>query len=416
MHTRDHASGSRTLDPIRALDKLISEIATPDDLHVVSRVLVIDIDAVQRVAVRNVLVAARFDVYCVSTADDALEVLAAGKPFDAIVSGLVGPGKNGIGLLASIRAIDPDVPIMVVTGSPTVESAMETVRHGGFRYLIHPVDPGVLVEAVQEAAAKQRLAELKRVALEVCSTTELEFAQRVRLERPFEQALEELFVAFQPIVDGFERRAYGYEALVRSHHPILSNPAALFGAATTLGRLHELGRAIRRSVGKRAGEVPPGVLIFVNVHSTDLDDEALYDPDEPLSEVASRVVLEITERVSLDQMNDLGERLARLRALGYRIAVDDLGAGYAGLTSISQLEPDVVKLDMDLIRGIHEDPRRSRLVGAIIEACRRDLAIEVVAEGVETEEEERALLALGARMLQGYHFGRPLAAIVDPFR
>jgi EAL domain-containing protein (putative c-di-GMP-specific phosphodiesterase class I) len=86
--------------------------------------------------------------------------------------------------------------------------------------------------------------------------------------------------------------------------------------------------------------------------------------------------------------------------------VDDLGAGYAGLTSFAALEPDVVKLDMALVRGVDREPIKHRLVGSMTRLC-RDLGILVVAEGVETSAEKEALQELGCDLLQGYLFGRP---------
>ena len=90
-----------------------------------------------------------------------------------------------------------------------------------------------------------------------------------------------------------------------------------------------------------------------------IDDHELFSPAAPLSRIASRVVLEITERASLDELGDVAPRLAQLRGLGFRIAIDDLGAGYAGLTSFAQLEPEVVKVDMSLVRGIDSSDRKS---------------------------------------------------------
>src|SRR5207253_2538837 len=90
----------------------------------------------------------------------------------------------------------------------------------------------------------------------------------------------------------------------------------------------------------------------------DLLDEHLLDPASPLSAHAAKVVLEITERAGLDEVKDARARVESLKRMGYRIAVDDLGAGYAGLTSFAQLEPHIVKLDMSLVRNVHEAPTK----------------------------------------------------------
>jgi EAL domain-containing protein (putative c-di-GMP-specific phosphodiesterase class I) len=99
-------------------------------------------------------------------------------------------------------------------------------------------------------------------------------------------------------------------------------------------------------------------------------------------------------------------RVARLRAMGFRIAVDDLGAGYAGLTSFAQLEPEVVKLDMSLVRNVHEQPTKQTLVRTMITMC-HELGMQVVAEGIETAAERDAIVAAGCDLMQGYFFAKP---------
>ncbi len=163
---------------------------------------------------------------------------------------------------------------------------------------------------------------------------------------------------------------------------------------------------MRDRVADTLDEDPIEGLLFVNLHAMELADDSLISPDAPLSRHASRVVLEITERAPLEQIRDATRRVAQLRALGYRIAVDDLGAGYAGLTSFAHLEPDVVKVDMSLIRGIDLSPMKQKLLGSIVDLC-RDLGIEIIAEGVETPAERDALVRVGGDLCQGYLFARP---------
>jgi EAL domain-containing protein (putative c-di-GMP-specific phosphodiesterase class I) len=229
------------------------------------------------------------------------------------------------------------------------------------------------------------------------------------LERVFRRAMEGLYMVFQPIVSWTEREIVAYEALVRTCEPELARPDLLFSAAERLGMIIPMGRRIRRGVAQLVSTAPERVSLFVNVHGGELADPELYDPESPLSRVAHRVVLEITERWSLDGFDDIGERISALRDLGFRVAVDDLGAGYAGLTSFARLRPEVVKLDMSLIRGVNEDPTRQHLIRSLNGAC-RDLGIRVVAEGVETKEERDTLVALGSNLLQGYLFSKPARA------
>jgi EAL domain-containing protein (putative c-di-GMP-specific phosphodiesterase class I) len=151
----------------------------------------------------------------------------------------------------------------------------------------------------------------------------------------------------------------------------------------------------------------------VNLHPHDLHDDELLSSSAPLSPFASRVVLEVTERAALTHAGDLRARLLRLRQMGYRLAVDDLGAGYAGLNWFAQLEPDVVKLDMSLTRDADSVATKRRLIQSLTTLC-HDLRIQVVAEGIETAAERDAVVACGCDLLQGYLFAKPGRELVAP--
>jgi EAL domain-containing protein (putative c-di-GMP-specific phosphodiesterase class I) len=185
----------------------------------------------------------------------------------------------------------------------------------------------------------------------------------------------------------------------------MNNPGRLFEAAERLGRVVDVGRVIRSRIAAtlQCGEAFD---VFVNLHPVELTDDELFAPSSPLAPFASHIVLEITERAALGEIDGLGARIERLRAMGYRIALDDLGAGYAGLTSVAQLEPDVVKLDMSLVRNIQERTTQQRLVRSMIELF-RGMNRSVICEGVETREELACLESLGCELFQGYLFGKP---------
>ena len=125
-----------------------------------------------------------------------------------------------------------------------------------------------------------------------------------------------------------------------------------------------------------------------------------------LVKTAASLISAGTERAALDRIHELQQRVTRLRALGYRIAIDDLGAGYAGLTSFAQLEPEVVKVDMSLVRGIDSSAVKQKLVRSIIALC-TELGIHLIAEGIETPAERDTLVTLGGDLCQGYLFARP---------
>ena len=141
-------------------------------------------------------------------------------------------------------------------------------------------------------------------------------------------------------------------------------------------------------------------------------DAELLDPAAPLTAIADRVVLEITERASLSTSPMLAERLKRLRGRGYRLAVDDIGAGYSGLTSFTELEPELVKIDLSLIRDVHLSAPKQRTIKALVRLC-HDSGCLVVAEGVETVAERDCVVDLGCDLVQGFLIGRPARAALD---
>jgi len=377
------------------------------------RVLVVDDESGLQAAHVRILTAGGFEVDACNSAEEAVERLRKGNRYSVVVTDLVMPGMSGIDLLEYAHRIDPDLPVVILTGRPSLRSTIAAVEHHSFRYLVKPVTPLVLSETVASAAAKYRLSEAKRRALELCESEGWGVEDGV-MARNFELALSNLFLVFQPIVEPSEGRAFGYEALVRSDATGLSRPDELFNAAERLGRVQELGRVIRRLAAEQLGALPSLGCMFVNLHASDLLDPELYLAEAPLTIHASRVVLEITERRSLDGVTDLHERLKELRGFGFRVAVDDLGAGYAGLSCFNVLEPEVVKLDMSLIRNVDTSPRKRALVETMVRVCQKELGIQVVCEGVETTGERDVLIEMGVPLLQGYLFGRPARDICPP--
>jgi EAL domain-containing protein (putative c-di-GMP-specific phosphodiesterase class I) len=139
----------------------------------------------------------------------------------------------------------------------------------------------------------------------------------------------------------------------------------------------------------------------------------LYVPAAALSKVASRVVLELPEQGAFERVDGLAERLERLRDVGFRIALDDLGTGSAGTGLFKSLDPEFVKLDISLIRGIHRDPSRQNIVRSMVHVC-HDLGKRLIAEGVETLEEQAVLREFECDFLQGYLLGKPERLSCEP--
>ncbi|HEV8549776.1 MAG TPA: EAL domain-containing protein [Polyangiaceae bacterium] len=371
------------------------------------KVLIVDDEEPLRIILERALAGAGMSVYTAANGNEALRVVAGGTKLNAIVTDLRMPELDGIGFMRAVRETDLDVPMIVLTGHASVESAIAAVEYGGFRYLQKPLEKAGLVAVVKEAAAMHRVALLKRSALEVCDAGRWLIGDEAGLDAHFDRALEKLWIAFQPIVAWSDQSVFGYEALVRSTESVLGTPEQLFEAAERLGRVSDLGRAIRREVAACAPSAPGDTAIFVNLHASELGDEELFSSSAPLSLEARRVVLEVTDRAPLHRVPDLRERAGRLRELGYRLAIDDLGVGYAGLSSLSRLEPEVAKLDIALIRGVDGSARRAGIIRSMISVWQNDLGARVVCEGVETTAERDALGALGADLLQGFLFAPP---------
>jgi EAL domain-containing protein (putative c-di-GMP-specific phosphodiesterase class I) len=377
-----------------------------------ARVLVVDDESGLRDLCVDILKDAGLEAEGAGDGEAAAHLILT-RPYDVVVSDVSMPRMGGLDLLRRLRERDLDVPLILMTGGPSLDAAIQAVEYGAFRYLLKPFKAEVLIDAVQRAVRLHALSRLKREAMELQRGEAGWVHDRADLEAKFADALKGLWMAYQPIVDAVRRQTFAYEALVRTDEPSLARPSDLLGTAERLARLPDLGRAIRARVAADVPGVPGRPLVFVNVHPADLQDEDLFDPGAALTPHASAVVLEVTERASLEATGEVTARTRRLRELGYRLAVDDLGAGYAGLGSMAQLEPEVVKLDMGLVRGIHEQPRKRELIRGMVALCQQ-MGMRVIGEGVEVEGEMQALAELGCALQQGYLFAKPGRAFPEP--
>jgi diguanylate cyclase (GGDEF)-like protein/PAS domain S-box-containing protein len=226
-------------------------------------------------------------------------------------------------------------------------------------------------------------------------------------------------VEFQPIWDLSGTRVLGYEALARPQSLELSGPGEAFEIADSIGRGHELDAVCRRATLRLAGELPKGALLFLNVSPQTLEHDALAGDSLVLAVRGAgfepyQVVLEITERTDA-RKEVLIPEAARLRALGFLLALDDVGAGNAGLEMLRALPVDFIKIDRAVVASAVED-RGARAVLLAIMAFARESGSFVIAEGIETE----AMLELardpnpsgearpiGAQGAQGFLLGRP---------
>ncbi|RZJ13726.1 MAG: EAL domain-containing protein [Rubrivivax sp.] len=214
--------------------------------------------------------------------------------------------------------------------------------------------------------------------------------------------------AYQPIVDLSRRHLFAHEALVRGP---AGEPAGQVLAQVNDANRYRFDQSCRVKAIKRAAELGlPGLL------SINFLPNAIYRPEiciRTTLEAArthgfpvQRIIFEVTEGERVDDGPWFAEVLREYKRIGFLTAIDDFGAGYAGLKLLADFQPDIVKLDMDLIRGIDANAPRRRIVHHLMRLC-ADLGISVIAEGVETRAERSALEDLGVYLMQGYLFARP---------
>ncbi|MCH2110068.1 MAG: EAL domain-containing protein [Polyangiaceae bacterium] len=368
------------------------------------RVLVVDDDPQIIRALQRILQPKLDRVETAQSKSEALLELQK-RRYDAVISDISMPGDDGFSLLQAIKRQSPLLPVILLTGTPSVTTAAKALETGAFRYVTKPVNPRDLIAVVENAIQIHRLALVKQEAALLLGNGQDDRRTQDRQDG-YNRCLQTLWVAFQPIVILKEKRIFGFEALMRSEEAAMPHPGAVLDAAEKLNRLEELGRTVRRRAAESISTASEKHAYFVNLHVRDLLDENLLQQSSSLAPYAHRVVLEITERASMAEVPDAHRRIGMLREMGFRIAVDDLGAGYAGLTSFALLEPEFVKLDMALVRDVHQSRVKQKVVRSMIELA-HDMGMEVVGEGIECPEEGEAMTELGCDYLQGYLYARP---------
>lgn len=214
---------------------------------------------------------------------------------------------------------------------------------------------------------------------------------------------QELYVLFQPIVDLNSGSILAHEALVRCRHPLYPTPEVLFAQAVVEGAEGYLGAQIR----KLACAGCPDSALFINVHPAELSARWLVRPDDPAVFHEHGVYLEITEAAAFEYFDLCMSVLREIRGRGgVRLVVDDLGAGHSTITRVLELQPSIVKLDGELVRGIDTDAEKQDVVAETVQLC-HSLGAEVVAEHIERSEEAETAHKLGVRYGQGYLFAEP---------
>ncbi|MBC7413913.1 MAG: EAL domain-containing protein [Herminiimonas sp.] len=224
--------------------------------------------------------------------------------------------------------------------------------------------------------------------------------------------------AFQPIVDVSMRNIFGHEALVRG--PSGEDARSVLSQVDD-GNRYAFDQACRVSAIRGAAQLAmPGML------SINFMPNAVYRPEACIQTTLTaarefgfpieNIIFETTENEKVIDKKFLIEILSEYKRFGFRTAIDDFGAGYAGLDLLADFQPDIIKIDMELVRGIDSNRARQIIVNSVLDMCTL-LDIEIIAEGIETHEEYRCLADLGIAYMQGFYFSRPqfrALGIVDP--
>jgi EAL domain-containing protein (putative c-di-GMP-specific phosphodiesterase class I) len=263
--------------------------------------------------------------------------------------------------------------------------------------LLHPerLVERAIAEALAQAAHQRRSEEL----------LVLERLQDILLR-------EKVVTAYQPILRMKEGTAMGFEALSRGPRGSgLETADALFGAARDHNLLVELDRLCRRRALLSSGRVPSNARIFVNALPATMRDpqfrgKPLIDFLDRAQVAPDRIVIEITEKLVIENYGLFRETMAYFTDLGMSFAVDDVGAGYSGLESIARLKPTFLKIDTALVRDVHASTVNQAMVKAII-SIGHGIGAQVIAEGIHSGEETQALRTMGVDFGQGFYLARP---------
>lgn len=222
---------------------------------------------------------------------------------------------------------------------------------------------------------------------------------------PFEEAIT---MAFQPIVDVVDGSVFAYEALVRGADG--SGAGAVLSRVTPENRF-AFDQLCRRTAVEHAARLGVESRVSINFLPN-----AVYQPSLCLGTTLAaarrhafpieRIMFEVTEGERIEDRPHLVGILNEYKRQGFITAIDDFGAGHSGLNLLAEFQPDVIKLDMELIRGLDHDRARQAIVASVVRMA-RELDIELIAEGIETEGEFRRLQEMGVRLMQGYLLARP---------
>lgn len=376
------------------------------------RVLLVDPEVARAEKYRHEL--ARLYQVLIETSFDRAREIARQETLDVIIAREMSDSASGIELLRDTLTQHPNAVRVLITETEDFSVAVKGTNEARVDHvLVEGEGAGRLIKATEESLERRQILR-KRFLSE--GPGSIRPGPRTE-SQDLDELLEDEAVSFvyQPIISTRDGAIEGYEALCRPQTEYFKSPRALIDAAVAAGKIWEVSRLIRRKIARELRDLPEASSIFINLHPAVLDDPEFLEGDPSLLPWAERVVFEVTERHGIPDFERCRESIMRLRACKYRIAVDDLGSGYASLNSVALLEPDYVKIDLVLVREIDAFAHKAQLFRRIVDFA-NDAGIRVVAEGVERKEEAEAVADLGCHLMQGYYFASPQTGFRRPKR
>ena len=387
------------------------------DLLAQARILVADDDPSNLLVVDRLLRSAGVvDVHQVQDARQVADRCVQVQP-DLLLLDLHMPHLDGVEVLDELHQVlapDTFLPVIVVTADVTDDARHRALQAGAKDHLTKPLDRDELLLRLGnhlETAAlyRQVQGENRRLQAELDEQDRSRRAvqdELQQIESKVRRVLDEgaVEMVFQPVVDLGSGRVVALEALARFPMDPVRAPDTWFADAARVGLELDLELAAARAALGHLPELAADLLLAVNVSPHVAMTDAFREAIAPVS--SRRVVVELTEHLPIDDYDLVVEGLAPLRADGVAVAVDDAGAGYAGLQRLVRLRPDVVKLDRELTVGIDTDPARRAMAASMVHFA-GEIGAVVVGEGIENQAAVDALRHLGVQLGQGYHLARP---------
>ena len=369
-------------------------------------VLVIDDNPVNVDLLKSLLKAEGIPrVICETEARRVAGILPLVNP-DLILLDLHMPHVDGYAVLDEIRefAAGTYLPVLVVTADATPEARNRALSHGARDFLTKPLDiTEITLRIANLLQTRQLYADLRRTAGNTNGKIDLD---QPAVRNLIQTVIDGRRIApfFQPIVDIDDHITVGYEALARFVQPSTRGPAGWFQDAHEVGLgVHLEWLAITQAL-PFLDTIPSDCFLALNMSPAmilQLQHQTLCGP-----EMCPQIVIELTEHVPVEDYSALHDALRGIRDNGARLAADDLGAGYAGFRHLIALEPDIIKLDISLVSGIHRN-RVGRALSRALVAFATDVGAVVIAEGVEDAADLAELRTIGVHWAQGYLLGRP---------